>query len=289
MNPAAGRGRAARAAVAVAGRLTAARFDVDLIDAPTTAAARDRLRAAVMRRPSGVLALGGDGTVHLAVGAVAGTGIPLGIVPLGTGNDVARCLGVPRDPTTAAAAVVADLRSGAGRRFDAATAGERWFAGVLAAGFDARVNERANALRWPRGPRRYDLATIAELASFRPLPYDLELDGERTSLQGMLVAIGNIESYGGGLRIAHGARPDDGLLDVLIVHRVSRAVLLQIFPSVRGGGHLRHPGVEIRRARVVKVSAPGVIAYADGERVAALPLTVTVHPGALRMVGAGRA
>jgi diacylglycerol kinase (ATP) len=158
---------------------------------------------------------------------------------------------------------------------------------VLAAGFDARVNERANLMRWPRGPRRYDVATLAELRVFTPIPYVLELDGERVATDAMLVAVGNTPSYGGGLRVCHGALVDDGQLDVLIVHRLSRAELMRVFPSVRTGAHLRHPAVELRRARTVSLAAPNVVAYADGERIGALPLTVEVVPGALKLLTGG--
>ena len=103
----------------------------------------------------------------------------------------------------------------------------------------------------------------------------------------MLVAVGNTPSYGGGLRICHGAVVDDGLLDVVIVHRISRAELVRVFPTVRTGAHLRHPAVEVRRARVVSLAAPDVVAYADGERLAPLPLTVELVPGALCLLGAG--
>jgi diacylglycerol kinase (ATP) len=143
---------------------------------------------------SGVDALvvvGGDGVVHLGVNLVAGTDTPLGIVPAGTGNDIARALDLPIDDVTKAADAV--LRA-TPRVIDAARhvpddggAGSGWFAGVLGAGFDAKVNERANGWRWPRGPRKYDLAIARELPVFRPLPYELVLDGRTITANAMLV------------------------------------------------------------------------------------------------------
>src|SRR6185295_8393678 len=129
--------------------------------------------------------------------------------------------GVPADPAAAASGIATALRDGTSVAIDLArtvgTDGEtRWFGAVLAAGFDAIVNERANRMRWPRGPRRYDLAIALEMARLRPRVYALEIDGEDRGFEGVLVAVGNCESYGGGLRILPGADPADGLLDVLV-------------------------------------------------------------------------
>jgi diacylglycerol kinase (ATP) len=100
----------------------------------------------------------------------------------------------------------------------------------------------------------------------------------------MLVAVGNLPAYGGGMRICHGAVPDDGLLDVVVVHRISRPELLRVFPKVYKGTHLAHPAVELRRARQVSLAAPGIVAYADGERLAPLPLACEVVPSALHVL-----
>jgi diacylglycerol kinase (ATP) len=271
----------------VLGQLRDAGIEARPIIGSDAADAQDRARQAVDDGASALVAVGGDGTVHQAVNAVAGTSVPLGIVPLGTGNDAARSVGVPMAPPAAVAAVVRGLLRAETRAVDAARTGGRWYVGVLAAGFDARVNERANGMRWPRGPRRYDLATVAELRGFSAIPYVLELDGERLETDAMLVAVGNTPSYGGGLRVCHGALVDDGLLDVLIVDRMSRRDLVRVFPTVRTGAHLRHPAVHLHRARVVSLAAPAVVAYADGERFGALPITIEVVPGALNLLGAG--
>ncbi|MGL5909534.1 MAG: sphingosine kinase, partial [Phycicoccus sp.] len=155
------------------------------------------------------------------------------------------------------------------------------YVGVLAAGFDAVVNERANRWRRPRGPLRYHLATVRELPVFRPIPYVLVLDGRRFETEAMLVAVGNGPSYGGGMRVTPDASFDDGLLDVLVAHRISAFELLRVFPRVFRGSHVTHPAVEIVRARSVQLQAVGIVAYADGERLGPLPLTVEVVPDAL--------
>jgi diacylglycerol kinase (ATP) len=224
---------------------------------------------------------GGDGLVHLGVQAVAGTGVPLGLIPSGTGNDFARYLDLPRtDPVAAADRVIASRR----RTIDLARSGDRWFVTVLAAGFDAIVNERANAMTWPRGQMRYNLATLAELRTFRPIHYVLQLDGETVEHEAMLVAVGNGPSFGGGLRITEGALLDDGLLDVVVITRMSKPKLVRSYPRLFTG---RIDGVAEyvhRRVRSVTVAAPGIVSYADGERFGPLPLTVECVPGALDVI-----
>ena len=156
--------------------------------------------------------------------------------------------------------------------------------GVLAAGFDAIVNERANQWRWPRGPMRYNLAVLRELPVFRPIPYVLELDGRRMETEAMLVAVGNGPAYGGGMRVTPDASFDDGLLDVLILHGISTLEFLRVFPRVFKGTHTSHPAVEIVRAATVRLEATGIVGYADGERFGALPMTLEAVPGALTVL-----
>jgi diacylglycerol kinase (ATP) len=219
--------------------------------------------------------------VHLAVQAVATTTTPLGIIPSGTGNDVARYFDIPRkDPEAAADLVIA----GRTRTVDLARSGSRFFVTVLAAGFDAVVNERANRMTWPKGQMRYNIATLAELRVFEPLPYTLQIDDRQLELDAMLVAVGNGPSFGGGLRITEGALLDDGMLDVVIIKPMSKAGLIRTYPKLFKGTHVTHPQYEHHLARSVTVAAPGIMSYADGERFGALPLTVECAAGALTVL-----
>jgi diacylglycerol kinase (ATP) len=236
-----------------------------------------------------LVAAGGDGTVHRALQAVAGSGVGLAVLPAGTGNDFAAGTGVPRDLPAAADAAVAALTAGTARAVDLArvttTDGTtRWFGAVLAAGFDAVVNERANRMRRPRGPRRYDLAAALELVRLRPRPYTLTLDGVPHHFAGVLVAVGNCPSYGGGMRICPDADPGDGLLDVVAGVGLSRVAVALLKPRLRRGTHVHDPRVSSHRVREVCIDAPDIVGYADGERLAPLPLTVTCVPGALRLL-----
>ncbi len=288
-NPTAGRGRSRSVLPAVRAYLAEAGLAVRELPADDAAAAERACRAAVASGVGALVAVGGDGTVHAALQAVAASGVPFGIVPAGTGNDIAANLGLPVDPAAAAGAVVDALRSGRTRPVDLARATlaggtTRWFAGVLGAGFDAVVNERANRMRFPRGPRRYDLAIVAELARLRPRTYRLGLDGSDSDVAAVLVAVANTGCYGGGYRICPAADPHDGLLDVLVGGRFTRAGLVRILPRVRAGTHLGHPLVAVHRARSVRVDAAGITAYADGERVGPLPVEVTAVPDALTLL-----
>jgi diacylglycerol kinase (ATP) len=239
--------------------------------------------------PDALVVVGGDGMVSLGVNLVAGTAIPLGIVPSGTGNDVSRGLGIPIGDADAAIDLLLAALQGEPRVIDAALihrAGEpdRWYAGVLSAGFDALVNERANTMRWPRGKSRYNIALLRELVALRPISYRLVLDGVELLTPGALVSIANNTSFGGGMLITPDAKLDDGLLDVCVVRPLGRIAFLRIFPRVFRGTHVTDPRVSIRRAKRVSIDAAGVVAYADGERVGPLPLEVELVPGALRVL-----
>jgi diacylglycerol kinase (ATP) len=286
VNPASGSGRGARAGRIAAATLRAEGHRVRELVGRDRDEAADLAATALADEPSGLVVVGGDGMVHLALPLLAGTPVPLGVVPAGTGNDVARYLGVPRRDPAAAARVVTDGRL---RTIDLARVGDGYYATVLASGFDSRVNERANAMTWPRGQLRYDLAVAAELRTFAPLRYTLELDGRRRDVDAMLVAVGNGPSYGGGLRMCEGAVLDDGLLDVVVIRRLSKAGLVATFPRLFRGTHVTIPQYEHHRVRRVSVAAPGIAAYADGERLGTLPLTVDVAPRALTVFAAGGA
>jgi diacylglycerol kinase (ATP) len=280
-NPTAGKGKGARARGAVVARLRDSGLVVRNLEGRDADEALDLARQCVADGVESLVVCGGDGMVHLGTQAVAGTGTTLGIIPTGTGNDVARYFDLPRrDPLAAADRVIA----GRTRTVDLARSGSRYFVTVLAAGFDAVVNERANRMAWPKGQMRYNLATVAELRTFAPLPYTLDLDGEIRRLDAMLVAVGNGPSFGGGLRITEGALLDDGLLDVVIIKPMTKPGLIRTYPKLFKGTHVTVPQYEHHRVRRVTVAAPGIVSYADGERFGALPLSVECAPGALTVL-----
>ncbi|SEH01904.1 diacylglycerol kinase (ATP) [Nonomuraea solani] len=289
VNPAARGGRTLRLLEPVARRLRAGGAELSVIVGDDAADALERACTAVAERPDALVAFGGDGLVHLAVQAVAGTDVPLGIIPAGTGNDIAAALGLPCKDPVAAARTVLRMKS---RLVDAAqirTGGaEELFAGVVCCGFDSRVNERANRRTWPPGMAKYVVAMVEELRSFRPIPFRITFDDDEVvEREAMLVAVANTRSYGAGMRVSPDARPDDGLLDVVVLDAVSKAEFLRVFPSVYRGTHVGHRAVSIRRVRSVRLEADDsvdTVAYADGERIGAVPAYCEVRPEALRVI-----
>ncbi len=304
VNPTAAGGRGARAGIRTVGALRAAGVSATLLMGRDASQAEDLARAALQGGARALVVVGGDGTVHLGTQLVAGTDTALGVVGAGTGNDFARTLGLPAaDYRRGARALVEAVLSGHTRQVDAVRTSVGWFTCVLSAGFDSVVNERANRMRWPSGRLRYDVAMLRELPGFRPVHFTIELSGEagregarrlrgeagheavrRVEREAMLVAVGNTPSYGGGMRICPAAGVEDGLLDVTLVGPMGVPTLLRLFPLVFSGRHVNHPSVTTYRARSVALAAAHVTAYADGERLGALPLRAEVVPGALRVL-----
>ena len=240
--------------------------------------------AIAQRKIHGLVVLGGDGMVHLGVNLVVGTKLPLMVVGAGTGNDSARLLGMPIHDIQASLKYLADHlnhRTEVDAVGVTASGKSEYLFGSVSAGFDAIVNARANRLRWPKGKARYPVALFAELPRFSPIQYEVVIDGVQRSFSAMLVAVANAPAYGGGMQIAPAATVTDGVLDLFIVHQISRFELVRLFPKVYSGGHVGHPAVEFVQAKEVTLNAKGVPAYADGEYVGETPLTVKVLPRAL--------
>ncbi|WP_040795035.1 diacylglycerol kinase family protein [Nocardia higoensis] len=296
-----GRGRDT-ADVALAG-LAAAGVAVTEVHATSAADAVRQVRTALAgrsTRPDAVVSVGGDGLACALLEALARSGVPLGLVPSGTGNDLARELGVPTDDTAAAIGVVLGGRTrimDLGQIIPAAGSGPpMWFATVAGTGFDARVTLRANEMRWPRGPLRYTFAALAEITAGIGLPYRIELSGVAVGAldnppadtvvetEAVMVAVGNTRTYGGGMLICADAEMDDGYLDVTVVGRVSRSSMLRLLPALSAGKRVDHPAVTRYRVTAVTLTSPGAPATADGEPAGTLPVTLRAVPGALTVL-----
>ncbi|TDC93139.1 YegS/Rv2252/BmrU family lipid kinase [Saccharopolyspora aridisoli] len=289
INPAAGGGLPAKVVGELTDHLRAA-CEVRTVIATNTSGTASAVRRAVEDKADVLAVVGGDGIAHLAVQACAESSTSLAIIPAGTGNDLARSLGIPREPVAAARAAAEAISAGARRRIDLGKiAGTGWFATVLCAGFDAKVNARANRMRWPRGQRRYDLALVRELLGLRARPVRLETERGVLDVEATLIAVGNTGWYGGGIPICPDALDDDGLFDVTVVGRVPRRELVRILPRLRTGRHVDHPAVTTLRAKSLRLGGDnGWLGYADGEPQARLPLTIRCTPGALSVVCAAK-
>ncbi|MBB1042045.1 diacylglycerol kinase [Dietzia sp. Cai40] len=286
-NPAAGGGRGDRVADRAAARLRSHGLEVDALQGASAQESLELARQAIADGVDALAVCGGDGMVSLAVQAQAFSGVPIGIIPAGTGNDLAREYGIPLDSPEAAADVVA------GGRVEQVDLGRatpdggdpHLFASVLCAGLDSAVNRRVNEMTILGGPLRYVLASIIEFPTYRPRRFRMTFDaggaGEETvETEVLLSAFAITRSYGGDMRIAPDADRSDGLFDVCYVGRISKPRLAWHFRRIYSGTHVGLRGVTTRRCRSVRIEAQDVEAFADGDAVAPLPVTVEVLAGA---------
>jgi len=225
----------------------------------------------------GVIAVGGDGLFHDVIQKTVSAQLPLAVIPAGTGNDFVRTLGWP---LTHLDGYLEKIISSPPQKVDLGFVDGEWFGAILSTGFDSVVNEKANSMRWPTGPMKYNVAIAIELPRFSPRHYEIELDDRTISTQAMLIAVSNGRSYGGGMLVCPDADITDGLFDVMVLHPVSKIEFLKVFPRVFKGTHVTHPAVEIVRSRNVRISADAV-AYADGERIGPLPISAQCVPEAM--------
>jgi diacylglycerol kinase (ATP) len=286
-NPVSGHGAAVAAAQTAIARLHHRGVEVVEIIGDSAEDARYLVSAALEKGTDAVMVTGGDGVISNALQVLAGTDVPLGIIPAGTGNDHAREFDIPTKDSEAAADIVVDgwtetidlgrIRDGNGA--------EKWFGTVAAAGFDSLVTDRANRMRWPHGRLRYYLAMLAELSQLRLLPFRLVLDGtKQIDADITLAAFGNTRSYGGGLLICPDADRADGLLDITMAHSDSRTKLVRLFPTVMKGTHVELDEVSTARATSVHVECPGINVYADGDFASLLPAEISAVPRALQIL-----
>jgi len=293
-NPVSGHGAALRAAQTAIARLQHRGVEVVEIIGDDAQDARYLAAAALERGTDALMVTGGDGVVSNALQVLAGTDVPLGIIPAGTGNDHAREFGIPTKDPEAAADIVVDgwtetidlgrIQCGEGRKKC-----DKWFGTVAATGFDSLVTDRANRMSWPHGRLRYYIAMLAELSQLRMLPFRLVLDGsQEIDADITLAAFGNTRSYGGGLLICPNADPTDGLLDITMAHSASRTKLIRLFPTVMKGTHVDLDEVSTARAKSIHVECPGINVYADGDFACALPAEISAVPAALQILRPAR-
>lgn len=253
-----------------------------VIGATTVADARAAAVRAVDDGASRLIAVGGDGVVHIAVNAVAESETVLGVVPLGTGNDFARSLGLVGG--TVAEQVERGLADGV--PVDAIRTDHGWVASVATLGFSGDVTARANALSWPRGPSRYTVATLLQLPRLRTLPVTVEVNGRPFGGATTLLAIGNTAFFGGGMRICPDARPGDGQLQAVSIGDVPRRTFVRVFPTVFRGRHVDRPEVSTAAGSWATIDGPSDIdVWADGEVLGPLPVRLDVVPGAVLIAG----
>jgi YegS/Rv2252/BmrU family lipid kinase len=285
VNPSAGGGRAAKALPSVEAALRGAGHD--LVVTPTRSLEHaDELAGQALDDDRVVVAMGGDGILGRVAGAVAARSGLLGVLPGGRGNDFCRVVGVPRDAVEACAV----LSDGEERALDLgvvtpAEGPEAVFLGIASVGFDSDVQERVLTSRVPLGKLVYLYGSLATVASWRHAAFSCTVDGKPLEVRGWSVAVSNSGMYGGGMRLAPDASLEDGELEVVTSAATSRLRFLSALPKLFQGTHVDEPTVDVRRACTVHLSADRPFrVFADGDPVAALPCTVSVRPGSLRVL-----
>lgn len=278
VNPAAGNGKAAAAVDTIASLVNPSSIHRPTSPEDTSRVLRELVDASVER----IVVAGGDGMVHLAVNALSGSGSSLGLVPVGSGNDFARGVGIPIDIEAASAIAI-----GSAHPLDLlATEGDGCSASVATAGFSVSVNRRGNDLSLGPVPesQRYTIATLLELPRLKPVSVQLRLDDhEPVEIEVTFLAVANTRFFGGGMEICPPADPTDGMLDIITVGPIGRLELLRFFPKVFKGAHMDHPAVDHHRAQSVELAGDGVAVWADGEPLAVTPTRIGVASAALSL------
>ena len=229
------------------------------------------------------ISCGGDGTIHNLANCLVGTGKNLGCIPMGSGNDIARNLGIPLDMEKAAAII----NEGHVRVLDTGRInGKYYYLAVSGAGFDSVVNDLANNTKFPlKGPAKYTYAVYKTLITYRAKKFYIKYDGQEKTLDSMFMVVGNMDSYGGGMRITPNADPEDGILDVCIIKRMSKIHFIKVFPSVFKGEHISDPFVEYFRANEVEIDSDyNFSVFADGEYICKLPAKFEVAKKSLNFI-----
>lgn len=230
--------------------------------------------------------LGGDGLIGAVGGALAGSETPLGIVPGGRGNDLARVLGIPGNPEEAAGI----LACGHTRQIDVGEANGKRFLGIVSAGFDSEANRLANETKWMRGNLVYAYAGIRTLIGWKTARFTIAIGDRRERLSGYSVSVANSKAFGGGMFIAPDAELDDGEFDVVSVGEVGKLRFLANLPKVFKGTHVEEDEVRVFRTPRLELSASRPFpVYADGEHLTDLPATIRVLPRALSVIVPRRA
>ena len=285
VNPAAGGGRACRLLPGVEAALRDAGHDLRVTPTRSLEHA-DELAAEAVEADRVVLAMGGDGLVGRVAGTVSRLGGLLAVLPGGRGNDFCRAVGLGRDPVAACGV----LSSGVERAVDLGEVTSSGgapvaFLGIASVGFDSDVQERVLTSRLPLGQLVYLYGSLAVVAGWRHARFHGIADGEPFDVTGWSAAVANSGVYGGGMRLAPDASVTDGELDLVTSAATPRRTFLAALPEVFQGTHVRRPSIEVRRVRTVTLDADRPFrVFADGDPVGSLPCTITVRPGALRVL-----
>ena len=226
--------------------------------------------------------MGGDGTISEVVDAATGSQTELAILSVGTGNDVARSLGLPYNDLEASLGVA---QNGTVEEIDVGVAGGRHFVSVLGVGFPAQVAAESNRLKWLKGHMSFAVAIYKALWKMKPIPLEIELDDRSLSVNCTSVLVLNTPFTGGGLRLAPDASMSDGLFDIVVIDAIGKLNLMSSLPRVYSGSHLDHPNFSLYRSSSVRIrSEVPTGKMFDGDVCGGTPVEARILPRALKVV-----
>ena len=280
INQLARRGKGAKAASLIFQCLEELDAGYALVPGETLPEVKHNLQELIEQGAERVIVAGGDGIIHHAIQSIATTETVLGIIPIGTGNDFCRALTIPTDVEKAVRASLEEPRS-----IDLLKVNDRWVASVMTFGFSGDVNVRAERMRWPTGPSRYTVSTLASLRSLSSKFVSFSIDDVPFERDVSLWNVANTSDFGGGMKIAPSANPFDGIANLTLVSKVGRFELLRFFRRVFSGSHMSHPKVEGLEGKRIVLETAGLGLWADGEFIGESPATIDLVPNAIQLAG----
>ena len=278
-NPAAAAGRSAMRLGAALATFRTLGAEVVLHRPDSAASARAHM-AELAGEAERIVVVGGDGMVHQAANALAGSSTVLGIIRAGTGNDTATSLGLPDDVDEACRAALRPATAIDLIESDAGVA-----VTVATAGFSVAVNDRANTMKRIKGGVKYTIASLVELPKLRRYPVSMTLDGVEHNIEANVIAVANTRYFGGGMKIAPNAVLNNGQLDVVVIGPAPRLAFAVLLPTIFSGRHIASRYVTVHRASKVEFAGAALDLRADGETFGAMPTTLTVRPQSLLVAG----
>ncbi|MBI2213108.1 MAG: diacylglycerol kinase family lipid kinase [Acidobacteria bacterium] len=279
-NPAAGRGRARLHVGEAEGMLRAAGAEVLHYESKSREHMIEMARQLTPENCDRAVVCGGDGSFHLALRGLD-LRIPLAVLPLGSGDDFAKTIGVPSRLELACDTVV----NGVIREIDVGVANGLRYIGVAGVGFDSVVAARANRVKYLRGSLVYLYSIFSVLPSFKAVPMTIAIDGVAETEEVMFAVVGNTHRYGAGVLIAPAAKVDDGLLDLYVIGKCGMWDLLTTLPKAYTGKHVNSPFVRSARGRAMRIeTATPMEVYADGEPLTSTPVEISIAPEKLKII-----
>ncbi|MBA7572343.1 Diacylglycerol kinase [subsurface metagenome] len=283
LNPSSFKGKALEAKEKVESAFNKYNLDYEIHISKSAEDIIEAIRLNLNSEITNFISVGGDGTLHYMANALAETRKNLGCIPFGSGNDIAASLNILPDLDSCCKAI----KKGAVKRIDLGLINSKYYyLGVAGAGFDSIVTDLANNTKFPiKGPAKYTYAVYRTLITYRSKKFFIKFDGNERELDAMFMVVGNLPRYGGGMQIAPNADPEDGILDVCIIKRMSKIHLIKAFPSVFKGEHLSDPYVEYFRVNDFQIDSEyNFSVFADGEYICKLPAKFKVVPKALNFI-----